>query len=91
MKICINCGIKLVEDVRRCEKCLAIQPSVRHKQHRIGAPYLVLSWALLTLLVLVAWLLLGLDLKETIVFAISESAFGAGIIIIMNQVVVYRL
>lgn len=90
MKKCINCGLKLVNDVRRCEKCLAIQPSIRHNQHRMGTSYLVISWALLTLLVAVAWGIIGLNPKEIIVFAMIESAFGAGIILIMNQVLAHR-
>jgi predicted nucleic acid-binding Zn ribbon protein len=90
MKLCINCGLKLVEDVRRCEKCLAIQPSVRHRQHRTGTPYLIIGWAVLILVVAVAWGFLGFDTRDLVVFTTVESVFGAGIIVILHQLLFLR-
>jgi predicted nucleic acid-binding Zn ribbon protein len=85
MKYCIDCGQSLDNETRRCDKCKTIQPNYNLKRRRIGAPYLVLRWALLTLLVAVMWGVLGIDPGESVLFSIFEAAFGAAIIIVMDQ------
>ena len=91
MKRCIDCGQGLADDARRCDKCMTIQPNHNPRGRRIGTPYLVIRWALLTLLVAVAWGILGFESDETIVFAIAESGFAAAIIIVMDQLLDHGL
>jgi hypothetical protein len=91
MKHCIDCGQELVAGARRCDKCMTIQPNYGTRLHRTGVPYLILRWVALTLLVAVAWGILGFDADETIVFAIAESGFAAAIIIVMDQLLDHGL
>jgi RsiW-degrading membrane proteinase PrsW (M82 family) len=51
----------------------------------------VLRWALLTLLVTAAWALIGFDSNESMLYAIAESAFGAAIIIALDQLLDHGL
>jgi hypothetical protein len=85
MKRCVDCGQGLANEARRCNECMTIQPSNRFGHRRITAPYLVLRWALLTLFVTVVWAIIGFDSHESMLFAIVESAFGAGIVIALDQ------
>jgi hypothetical protein len=91
MKRCVDCGQGLANEARRCDECKTIQPSNRFGHRRIGAPYLVLRWALLTLLVTAAWALIGFDSNESMLYAIAESAFGAAIIIALDQLLDHGL
>lgn len=85
MKRCVDCGQGLANEARRCDGCMTIQPSNRFGHRKVGAPYLVLRWALLTLLVAAVWAVIGFDSGESMLFAIAESAFGAAIIIAFDQ------
>ncbi len=91
MKYCIDCGQKLDKEARRCDNCKTIQPNYSLKRRRIGTPYLVLRWVLLTLLVTGAWAIIGFDPHESMLFAIGESGFGAAIIIALDQLLDYGL
>jgi predicted nucleic acid-binding Zn ribbon protein len=84
MKRCIDCGQGLADDARRCDKCMTIQPNHNPRGRRIGTPYLVIRWALLTLLVAVAWGILGFEADETIWFSIMEFGLAAAIIMIID-------
>ena len=91
MKRCADCGHGLANEARRCNECMTIQPNNRFGHRRIGARYLVLRWALLTLVVTAVWALIGFDSDESMLFAIAESAFGAGIVIALDQLLDHGL
>jgi hypothetical protein len=87
---CDNCGEELDDEARRCDMCKTIQPK-NHKSRRIGMPYLVVRWILFTLLIALAWGILGFDTKDTIITSITESGFAAAVIIILDQLLDHGL
>jgi NADH:ubiquinone oxidoreductase subunit 4 (subunit M) len=91
MKYCIDCGHELANEARRCDSCKTIQPNYHLKRRRIGIPFLVLRWVMLTLLVTGAWAVIGFESHESMLFAIGESAFGSGIIVALDQLLDFGL